>query len=273
MTSKSRKILVSVLGASGYTGAELIRLLITHPYVEIDSLTAERHSGRYIGDVFPHFNRLKLPILKKIQEINFKNVDLVFSCLPSGHLNKIVKQIPEKSQIIDLSPDFRFKDVAIYEKWYGKHNSANLLNKVSYGLSELNRKYISRSRIVSCPGCYPTSILLALLPLLKKNIIKLGNIIIDSKSGTTGAGRSLNPDLLFSEVDESIRAYGVTGHRHKPEIEEKMAILLKKKIKVVFTPHLVPMKRGILSTIYLMGDETKIIKELKNIYFRSYRIE
>ncbi len=261
-----KKVKLAVLGASGYTGIETIRLVLNHPYIEIIALSADKHAGKELGLVFSQFSKKKFPILQKIHDIDFTIVDIVFSCLPAGSLNKIIDIIPEKIKILDLSPDFRFENINTYEEWYGKHLAASFSKKSVYGLSEIYRKSIKKRRIIACPGCYPTSVLLPLIPLLKKEIINTNHIIIDSKSGSTGAGRTLSQNLLFSEVNESIKAYGNGAHRHMPEIKEQLDKIAKKNINIVFNPHLVPMKRGILSCIYVLGDSEKIYKELKRFY-------
>ena len=257
---------ISILGASGYTGAELVRLIMGRPELTIVSLSAEKHAGKSLGSVFPQFKNIELPTLDKIKNIEFNKVDLVFSCLPPGFLNKIIYNFNNNTKIIDLSPDYRFNSSSIYEDYYDEHFSKELLLEATYGLSEIYRKNIKQSRIVACPGCYPTSILIPLLPLIKDNLISETNIIIDSKSGTTGAGRNINASLLFSEVDESIKAYGRGNHRHKPEIEEQLNLNSNKNLSIVFTPHLIPMKRGILSTIYVEGNFEKIYEKLSIFY-------
>ncbi len=273
MKSNKKILNISILGASGYTGAELIRLVLGRTELNIVSLSAEKHANKKLGSVFSQFKNINLPTLQKIENIDFNFTDIVFSCLPPGFLNKIISRFPSSTKIIDLSPDYRFNDYNIYEKYYDKHYSKDILSKVPYGLPELYREKIKSARIVACPGCYPTSILIPLIPLVLSKLIEDNDIIIDSKSGATGAGRNLNTNMLFSEVDESIKAYGNGNHRHKPEIEEQLELNRKKNISIVFTPHLIPMKRGILSTIYVKGNYEEIYNELFVFYKKENFIQ
>lgn len=272
-----KKVNVAILGASGYTGSELIRILSHHPKVNIVALTADKNFGKSIGNLFPSFSNLKLPVLKKINEINFHEkgsldtIDLVFSALPSGQLQEIISSIPQI--IIDLSADFRLENLDIFEEVYGfQHKCPSKQTDAVYGLTELFREKISSSRLIANPGCYPTSILLPLIPLCKEGVIDLEGIIIDSKSGVTGAGRSLKQSSLFAEVSEGVHAYGVGFHRHAPEIEQALVGAANNDVKITFTPHLVPMNRGILSTIYLSSDNgaNKIRTFLKEYYSNDF---
>ena len=250
---------VGIVGASGYTGGELLRLLLRHPEVEITVLTAERHKGRKPEEVFGSLRGMDLPEFSPFEPEVIERADLFFLALPHGTAMRAAKEILQKGKrVIDLSADFRFRDPEVYEKWYGQHECPELLPEAVYGLPELYREQIRGARLVANPGCYPTSVLLALLPLAERGMID-GPIIVDSKSGVSGAGRGLQEGTLFCEVAESVRAYGVLRHRHIPEMEGQLGRLTGQRTRVYFVPHLIPMNRGILSTIYVnlksnMGD-------------------
>ncbi len=186
--------------------------------------------------------------------------------MPNGSLTAIINKIPKEVLVIDLSADFRFKESDLYEKYYFKHENKKFLKKFTYGLTELSRKKIISSKYISCPGCYPTSILLPLIPLIKSKKIKLNNIIVDSKSGITGAGRNVKQDLIFAENYGSFKAYGNADHRHTPEIEHNIYLLTKQKVKITFVPHILPINRGIMSTIYTIGKSSEIHKKLTEYY-------
>ncbi len=254
------RIRVAILGASGYTGAELVRLLAGHRFVEIVALTAERHAGRALGEVFPHLAGLALPPLVRLEEVDFEAVQAVFCCLPHGLTQEVVARLPGHLRIVDLSADFRLRDPAVYQATYGRpHRAPELQREAVYGLSEHYREAIRQARLVANPGCYTTTAELALIPLLREGpLIDPDRIIIDAKSGVSGAGREPRPTSLFCEVAEGFHAYGVATHRHTPEIEQCLADFLGRPLEVIFTPHLVPMNRGILATIYveLVGGTT-----------------
>lgn len=252
MADVTTKIRTGILGASGYTGAELLRLLLRHPAVEIGALTAERQAGKPMGEVFPHLGRLGLPDLVKIEDVAWDKLDLVFCALPHGTTQEIVAGLPRNLRVVDLSADFRLTDPEEYKTWYGhEHRAAELQKEVAYGLTELNRQGVRKARVVANPGCYPTSALLPLMPLLLDNLIEPGGIIIDAKSGVSGAGRDAKQANLFTEVSEGFNAYGVGHHRHMPEIEQELRLAAGRPLTVSFTPHLVPMNRGMLATIYV----------------------
>ena len=252
MNSKPNSIRTAILGASGYTGAELVRLLLHHPSVELRALTADRHAGQPYGKVFPHLGARGLPDLVKISEVNYDGIDLVFCCLPHGETQEVISKLPQHLRVIDLSADFRLVDPTVYAEWYGhEHRAPALQERAVYGLTELARGAVKDARLVANPGCYPTSAILPLWPLLEDGAVEMDDIIIDSKSGMTGAGRAAKEAMLFSEVSEGIHAYGVAWHRHAPEIEQQLSLAAGKKLTVAFTPHLMPMNRGILSTIYV----------------------
>ncbi len=237
---------IAILGASGYTGAELVRLALSHPYIHIKALAANRHAGKQMADLFPSFHGLSLPILQQIDDIDFSAIDVVFCCLPHAHSHKVVKQLPESVKVVDLSADFRLHDIAVYEEWYGSHAAPELQDGAVYGLTEWFSKEIARARLVACPGCYPTASLLPLWPIVG---FLEDNIIIDAKSGVSGAGRTAKENLLAAEVQEGISAYGIAAHRHTPEIQQGIQLAGGQQ-SITFTPHLMPMNRGILATIY-----------------------
>lgn len=252
---------VGILGASGYTGAELLRLLAQHPRAHVSVLTADRSAGKEMGDVYPQFSfgafGNSLPRLVKNDDVDWESAaDLVFCCLPHATTQDIIASLPLSSglRVVDLSADFRLRNVSTYEKWYGgKHRAPELQKEAVYGISELFRNNIRDARLVANPGCYPTTAQLPLIPLLEANLILPDDIIIDAKSGTSGAGRSPKQGTLFCEVTEGISAYGVASHRHMPEIEQGLTDAYggRDPVRVTFTPHLMPMSRGILETIYV----------------------
>jgi len=259
VTDNSAKMKIGVLGASGYTGAELVRLLLRHPRVEIALLTADRRAGKAIADVFPQFSPYALPMLTSLEDADWKTLelDLVFCALPHGTTQKVINDVlmhAERTKVVDLSADFRLSDHAAYARWYGHPHAAPELQKTAvYGLTEIYRDKIKTARLVANPGCYTTCAELALIPLLKANAIDPDEIVIDAKSGMTGAGRAAREDMLFAEVSEGFHAYGVGHHRHMAELDQEFSNAAGRDVVVSFTPHLVPMNRGILSTIYVRG--------------------
>ncbi|MEK9684974.1 MAG: N-acetyl-gamma-glutamyl-phosphate reductase [Rhodospirillaceae bacterium] len=261
---------VAILGASGYTGAELIRILALHPNARIFALSADRRAGEEIGSVFPHLGGLGLPKLQKVDEINFDNIDFVFCALPHGTTHEIVQGIPERIKVVDLSPDFRLGNVSVYEEWYAPHRAPSLQGTAIYGLPEIRRENIKKARLVANPGCYPTASILPLAPLLASGVISPADVIIDSKSGVSGAGRAEKEANLFAEVADGIHAYGVGSHRHMPEIEQELSLAAGATVRISFTPHLMPMSRGILSSMYVQvigGQSASGVRDiLKNQY-------
>jgi N-acetyl-gamma-glutamyl-phosphate reductase len=257
--SQENKVRIGVLGASGYTGAELLRLLIGHPRAEIALLTAERRAGKAMAEVFPQFAPYKLPTLTAIEGADWQKLalDLAFCALPHGTTQKVIADLLERaprSKVVDLSADFRLADPAAYARWYGHEHAAPQLQKEAvYGLTEVYRPQIKAARLVANPGCYTTCAELALIPLLKANAIDPDEIVIDAKSGMTGAGRAAREDMLFAEVSEGFHAYGVGHHRHMAELDQEFSLAAGREVIVTFTPHLAPMNRGILSTIYVRG--------------------
>jgi N-acetyl-gamma-glutamyl-phosphate reductase len=262
---------VAILGASGYTGAELVRLLVRHPQVELGALTADRQAGKPLGEVFPHLGHLGLPGLVKIDEVDWSGIEVAFVALPHGTTQEVVAKLPRHLKIIDLSADFRLDDIAAYAQWYGhEHRAPALQREAVYGLTELKRQAIKGARLVANPGCYPTSAQLPLVPLLEAKAIDTRDIIIDSKSGVSGAGREAKQGSLFAEVSEGIHAYGVANHRHMPEIEQGLSEAAGAPIIVNFTPHLMPMNRGILSTIYVRLANGAKARDLRATLARRY---
>uniref|UniRef100_A0A1D1XHP9 Probable N-acetyl-gamma-glutamyl-phosphate reductase, chloroplastic n=1 Tax=Anthurium amnicola TaxID=1678845 RepID=A0A1D1XHP9_9ARAE len=247
-----QKLRIGVLGASGYTGSEIVRLLANHPYFCITLMTADRKAGQSMGSVFPHLIAEELPDMVAINDADFSNVDAVFCCLPHATTQEIIKGLPRELKIVDLSADFRLRNVSEYGEWYGQpHRAPELQKEAVYGLTEIYREEIQKSRLVANPGCYPTSILLPLVPLIKARLIGLSNIVIDAKSGVSGAGRGAKEANLYTEVAEGIHSYGIAKHRHVPEIEQGLSDAAESKVIVSFTPHLMPMSRGMQSTMYV----------------------
>lgn len=248
---------VGILGATGYTGAELLRLLQSHRSARVVCMTSERFAGQNIDQVFPHLTGRDLPTLSKIGEDDLSKLDAVFGCLPHGTTQEVIGALPKGPKIVDLSADFRLHDIAMYERTYGKpHQAVERQKTAAYGLTEHARPAIKETDLVANPGCYPTTAQLPLLPLIKAGLIQNDQIIIDAKSGVTGAGRAPKEGSLHTEVSEGLHAYGVNSHRHTPEIEQGLSEAAGEPVAVTFTPHLIPMNRGILATIYvkLLGD-------------------
>jgi N-acetyl-gamma-glutamyl-phosphate reductase len=272
--AEARPTRIAILGASGYTGAELLRLLAHHPHVTIAALTADRQAGKSIGTVYPHLARRRLPDLVQIGEVDWSAIDLVFCCLPHGTTQDVIAALPPHLRILDLSADFRLADPAVYAKWYGHaHRAVELQRDAVYGLTEIARYAIANARLVAVPGCYPTAAQLPLVPLVKAGVIDADDIVIDAKSGVTGAGRSPKESSLFAEVSEGISAYGIANHRHMPEIEQGLSAAAGRPIMVSFTPHLMPMNRGILSTIYVRMTGGAKLDDLRHTLERAYGSE
>lgn len=245
---------VAVLGASGYTGAEVVRLSALHPHLQVVALTGEKQAGKPFADVFPHLGDAGSQPLVKIADVDFSGVDAAFCCLPHATTQAIIKELPRHVKVVDLSADFRLADVDVYAEWYGNpHAAPDLQREAVYGLTEVYREKVRGARLVANPGCYPTSVQLPLHPLLSKNLISPEDIIIDAKSGVSGAGRAAKESNLYCEIAEGINAYGVTRHRHMPEIEQGLTDATggKTQVRVSFTPHLMPMSRGMQSTMYV----------------------
>ncbi len=258
---------IAILGASGYTGAELVRLISGHPDLRIAALSADRKAGRPMGAVFPHLAHLDLPDLVKIADIDFSGIDLAFLALPHGVSHDLVRELPEHVKVVDLSADFRLRDGAAYEKWYGQpHRALDLQPEVAFGIPELYRDEIARARITANSGCYVATSLLPLVPLLKAGAIAPDGIVIDAKSGVSGAGRALRESSLFAEVNESFSAYGVAHHRHMGELDQELTAAAGREVLASFTPHLVPMNRGMQATIYASGAGEAVHEALAEKY-------
>ena len=255
------KAKIGVLGASGYTGSELVRLLLRHPRAEISLLTADRRAGQEMRAVFPQFSPFDLPTLVSIDDVDWKTagLDLIFCALPHATTQQVVEQIFASLpaiRVVDLSADFRLADTSAYARWYGhEHRAPELQRQAAYGLVETHREEIRHARLVANPGCYTTCAQLPLVPLLRAQAIDPDEIVIDAKSGMTGAGRAAKEDMLFSEVAEGFQAYGVGHHRHMAELDQEFSRAAGRSVIATFTPHLAPMNRGILSTIYVRGRE------------------
>jgi N-acetyl-gamma-glutamyl-phosphate reductase len=272
------KAKIGVLGASGYTGAELVRLLIRHPHVEIALLTADRRAGQTMRQVFPQFSPFDLPKLQSIEGLDWigAGLDLIFCALPHATTQKVIKQVfaaLPAIKVVDLSADFRLSDTAAYARWYGhEHHAPELQRQAVYGLVEIYREEIKRAHLVANPGCYTTCAQLPLIPLLRAKAIDPDEIVVDAKSGMTGAGRAAKEETLFSEVSEGFHAYGVGHHRHMAELDQEFSKAAGREVIVSFTPHLVPMNRGILSTIYVRGLKTPP-EDLHALLLKSYANE
>ena len=271
------KLKIAIIGASGYTGSELIRILLNHKKVEISALIANSNAGQKIEQLYPHLIHYNLPDLKKLEEVDFSKIDAVFGCLPhTTSQETFAKIFPANPhlKIFDLSADFRLENPADYQKWYEhEHIAQDLQPQAIYGLSEIHRNKIKKSNLIACPGCYPTSALLPLIPLLENNLIETRDIIIDSKSGTSGAGRSLKQGNLFCEVNESVKAYSIGKHRHIGEIEQELSKAAKTPVEIDFTPHLLPINRGIISTIYAKINPKFSVADIQNCLETRYSDE
>lgn len=270
------KAKIAVLGASGYTGAELVRLLLRHPRAELAALTADRKAGQEMRAVFPQFAPFTLPPLVSIESVDWAKagIDVAFCALPHGTTQTVIKDLMAKAphvKVVDLSADFRLHDLAAYERWYGHaHQAPELQKEAVYGLVEIHRREIKKAQLVANPGCYTTGAQLPLTPLLKAKAIETEGIVIDAKSGMTGAGRAAKEAMLFSEVSEGFHAYGVGHHRHMAELDQEFTLAAGKEVVVTFTPHLVPMNRGILSTIYVRGRRERTPQDLHAILAEFY---
>ena len=262
---------VLVAGSTGYIGVQLVKLLCNHKYIKIKYLCGNSSIGK---NIYAYDKRLKKYNLPKIVKVNyryFKDVDVIFTALPNGQSQVIANNLDKRNILIDLSADFRIKDVNIYKKFYKiKHKSKTLLNKSVYGLPELYENQIKNKKIIACPGCYPTSIIIPLFPLFKKNFLKNNNVIIDSKSGYSGAGRSILKKVKKMKLFESLAAYGIPNHRHNAEINQELSFI-SKKINFNFTPHILPMFRGILSTIYVEKKNNISTENILNFLKRFYK--
>lgn len=273
----SGNIRIGILGASGYTGADLVRLAVAHPAMDVAALTANSHAGKPMAEVFPHLGFVDLPDLTTVEDADWSMVDAVFCGLPHGTTQELTKAVLAEHpgiKFIDMSADFRLRDPEVYKTWYGhEHQALDLQAEAVYGLTEHYRDAIREARLVACPGCYPTAALLALIPPVASGLVDATEIIIDAKSGVSGAGRGLKQNTLFSEAGEGLAPYSVGSHRHAPEIEQEVSKVAEQPVIINFTPHLIPMSRGELCTAYLrlIGDTT--VDDLRATLIAAYADE
>ena len=266
---------VAIVGATGYTGAELLRILLQHPHVRVSALTSRKYEGQPIERVFP---ALKGRTSLVCESLDFdrvaKEADFAFTAVPHKTAMEVVPEFHQrKKPVVDLSADFRFQDPGVYERWYQPHVCVDLLSSAVYGLPEIHREAIKKARIVGNPGCYPTGAILGLAPLIKQRLVDISQIVIDAKSGVSGAGRDPTIATLYCEVNEGLKAYKVMEHRHGPEIEQELTRLCKEPVHVAFVPHLIPMDRGILTTIYVRLTRREDTKSLLELYSEFYEGE
>jgi N-acetyl-gamma-glutamyl-phosphate reductase len=259
---------IAILGASGYTGAELVRLIAAHPMMQVVALSGDRKAGMKMADVFPFLRHLDLPVLQKIEDIDFAKVDLTFCALPHATSQEVVAALPRTMKIVDLSADFRLRDPAEYQKWYGQpHTQPELQAEAVYGLTEFYRDDIRKARLVAGTGCNAAAGQFALRPLIEAGVIDLDSILIDLKAGVSGAGRSAKENLLHAELSEGTQAYSAGGkHRHLGEFDQEFSSIAGRPVLIQFTPHLLPMNRGILATVYVKGDAQAIYNTLVSRY-------
>ena len=259
---------IAILGASGYTGAELVRLIATHPTFEIKALSGDRKAGQPMASVYPHLRHLDLPDLCRIEDIDFSGIDLAFCALPHATSQAVIAELPNSVKVVDLSADFRLRDLDAYEKWYGKpHSAADLQKSAVYGLTEFYRDDIRAARLVAGTGCNAATGQFALRPLIAAGVIDLDEIIMDLKAASSGAGRSLKEHLLASEMDENIKGYSVGGtHRHLGEFDQELSAIAGRDVRVQLTPHLIPATRGIVMTCYVKGEAETVHQTLASAY-------
>lgn len=262
---------IAILGASGYTGAELVRIIATHPTMDIVALSADRKAGMDMADVYPHLRAYELPKLETIDDIDFSQVDLVFAALPHGLSQALVRDLPRSVKVVDLGADFRLRDPAAYEKWYGQpHVAVELQQEAVYGLTEFYRDEIREARLVAGTGCNAATVQYALRPLIGQGLIDLDRIVCDLKNGLSGAGRALKENMLFTERSTNVEGYALGGtHRHLGEFDQEFELLAGRPVEIMFTPHLVPASRGILASCYVEGDAQAIYAALSRQYARE----
>jgi N-acetyl-gamma-glutamyl-phosphate reductase len=266
---------VGIYGASGYTGQELLRILLNHPHVEVTAVTSRQYKGTVVSDLYPVFtDRTDLVFIDASPEEVAREADFVFLALPHGGAMRVASLFLEAGKkVVDLSADFRLRSAETFEAWYQKHEAPDLIREAVYGLPELYRETIRTARFVANPGCYPTSVILGFAPLLQEGWIDPETLIADSKSGVSGAGREAVVGSLFCEVDEGFKAYKVGQHRHTPEMEQELGVLAGREVPLSFTPHLLPVNRGILSTLYARLTRSASTAEVADLYLRFYRGE
>ena len=264
---------VAVCGGSGYAGAELLRILATHPEVRITAVTSQKSAGKKVPDLFPHLFACEHLVYEPLDRKSIlSKADIFFMALPHAASQEAVDFfVRQGKKVIDLCADYRLKDAGIYEEWYKvPHRFPGTLKKAVYGLPELHRKRIAKASLVANPGCYPTGAVLGLFPAVKNKLVRPDSVIVDSKSGTTGAGRQSDVSFSFCEVNEGFKAYSIAVHRHTPEIEQELSGVLGSTVKVNFTPHLVPIDRGILTTIYAKLSKKMEVGEVHGLYSKTY---
>ena len=269
-------IRAGIIGATGYAGAELVRILMNHRDVEIVWYGSRSYVDQKYEDIYRNMFRIvDAKCLDDNMEALAEEADVIFTATPQGYCASVMKDaILAKAKVIDLSADYRIKDVSVYEKWYGiEHKSPQFIEEAVYGLCEINREKVKRARLVANPGCYTTCSILTAYPLAKEGLVDMNSLIIDAKSGTSGAGRGAKLPNLYCEVNENIKAYGVASHRHTPEIEEQLGYAAGEEIRISFTPHLIPMNRGILVTEYAALKEKVTYDDVKAIYDKYYKDE
>lgn len=269
-------IKVGIIGGTGYTGVELLRLLLVHPYVEVTHITSRSEAGRAVADLFPSLRGFTEIAFTEPVEGAFSDCDVVFSATPNGIAMTHARSLLDQGvKLIDLAADFRIKDISTWEQWYGMdHACPELVEQAVYGMPEINRTAIKTAQIVANPGCYPTATTLGFLPLVADGLVRLDDLVADTKSGVTGAGRGANVANLFSEVADSFKAYGVAGHRHHPEITQNLSLAADQAVGLTFVPHLTPMLRGIHATLYADLLEPELpLQQIQDIYQASYQDE
>jgi N-acetyl-gamma-glutamyl-phosphate reductase len=266
------KLNVLIAGSTGYIGVQLIKLLVKHKYINIRFLCGNSSVGKNISFYDKSLRRFKLPKIVKFKKEYLKNIDLIFTALPNGEAQKISNYMNRRNVLIDLAADFRLKSASAYQKWYKqKHNSKKNIKHSIYSLPEIEGEKIKKYKIISCPGCYPTSILFPLIPLIKKKLIKTNNVIIDSKSGYSGAGRGIHKKYKNQNLYESLSVYGIRDHRHNPEIKQELKKHSNNNIDFLFTPHLTPMFRGILSNLYIELKPNITISRIQKTLINFYK--
>ena len=258
---------IAILGASGYTGAELVRLIAGHPGLRIRALTADRRAGESMGAVFPHLRHLALPTLSRIDETDFSGLDLVFCALPHATSQEVISALPRDLRVVDLSADFRLRDPAVYERWYGRpHSALDLQAEAVYGLTEFYRDEIRAARLVAGTGCNAATGIYAVAPLLRAGVIDPDDIVINLATGVSGAGRSPKEGMLHAEVSEGFHSYNVARHRHLAEFDQEFSRIAGREVAVTFAPHLLPQNRGILATVYVKGAAEDVHATLAEAY-------
>jgi len=270
------KIKIGIIGGTGYTGVELLRLLLVHPNVDVVLITSRSEAGRAVSDLFPSLRGFTDLAFSKPEASSFNACDLVFSATPNGIAMKHARELVSNDvKLIDLAADFRIKDISVWEQWYGMtHACPELVETAVYGLPEVHREKIKEATVVANPGCYPTATTLGFLPLVENGLIDLADLVADTKSGVTGAGRAASVANLYSEVNDSFKAYAVAGHRHHPEISQNLSSVAKEEVALTFVPHLTPMLRGIHATLYAnLLDASQPIEEIQSTFELRYKNE